>query len=301
MTRPTMSTDILIIGTGPAGLQAAIHAARSRLRTVLVGKIMLSGLAKAHIENYCCLDGVHRGLDFLKDGVEQARRFGAEILDEDVLEITRVDGGFKVQTDTGLEISTKTLILATGTRKNRLGIKGELDYVGRGVSYCVECDANFFKGKRVAVVGDGSAAASGAILLSAYTGKVYLISEGLNVGERLRQQLESSGVELLHGKVKEIQGDDKVERLILEGSVVNVDGVFIELGQKGAVELASKIGVALDGDGFVVTGKSQETNIPGVFAAGDVCGPPFQVAKAVGEGCVAALSAVDYIRKMKID
>ncbi|MBS7625906.1 FAD-dependent oxidoreductase [Candidatus Bathyarchaeota archaeon] len=293
-----MSTDILIIGAGPAGLQAAIHAARSRLRTVLVGKVKYSGLARAHIDNYCCIDGIRRGLEFLKGGIDQAARFGAEILEEEVLDIVRGDGGFNVETDSGLEISAKTLIFATGTRKNRLGVKGESEYVGRGVSYCVECDANFFKGKKVAVIGDGSAAASGAVLLAAYAEKVYLVSEDLDVSDRLRHQLESSGVELLHGKVKEIQGGDKVERLILEESTVDVDGVFIELGQKGAVELASKIGVNIDGDGFIVTGKSQETNIPGVFAAGDVCGPPFQVAKAVGEGCVAALSAVKYLKKI---
>ncbi|MEM2983152.1 MAG: FAD-dependent oxidoreductase [Candidatus Bathyarchaeia archaeon] len=297
MARNKMSTDILIIGAGPAGLQAAIHAARSRLRTVLVGKVRYSGLAKAHIENYCCIDGIHQGLEFLKGGIDQAVKFGAEILEDEVLDIVKGDGGFKVETDSGLEISAKTLIFATGIRKNRLGVKGESEYVGRGVSYCVECDANFFKGKRVAVIGDGSAAASGAVLLSAYAEKVYLVSEGLDVSDRLRHQLESSGVELLHGKVKEIQGSDKVERLILEESAVDVDGVFIELGQKGTVELASKIGVNIDGEGFIVTGKSQETNIPGVFAAGDVCGPPFQVAKAVGEGCVAALSAVKYLKK----
>lgn len=292
-----LSTEILVIGAGPAGLQAAIHAARNRFRTVLVGKIRYSGLAEAHIENYCCIDGVRRGLEFLEAGVDQARKFGAEILEEEVLDISRVDGGFKVETDSGIEISTKTLILATGVRKNRLGVKGESEYVGKGVSYCVECDANFFKGKRVAVIGDGSAAASGAVLLSAYAEKVYLVSVGLDISERLRQQLESSGVIFLHGRVREIQGGETVKRLILEESVVDVDGVFIELGQRGAVELASKIGVNLDGEGFIITGKFQETNVPGVFAAGDVCGPPFQVAKAVGEGCVAALSAVNYLKK----
>lgn len=130
-----------------------------------------------------------------------------------------------------------------------------------------------------------------------YAQKVYIISERLDIGERLRSQIEASEIELLKGGVKEIQGDQRVRRVILtDGSSVDVDGVFIELGQKGAVELVSGIGVLLNDDGCIMTNKAQETNIPGLFAAGDVCGPPFQVAKAIGEGCVATLNAAKYVK-----
>ncbi|MEM4251086.1 MAG: FAD-dependent oxidoreductase [Candidatus Bathyarchaeia archaeon] len=295
--KPMILTDILVVGAGPAGLQAAIYASRSKVRTLVLGKLKFSGLAKAHLENYCCIDGKLQGLDFLTNGVKQARSFGAEVLEQEVLKIDKVDGEFRVYTDEGNEIVTKALILATGVRRNRLGVKGEEEYIGRGVSYCIECDADFFKGKVVAVVGGGSAAASGALLMKAYAQRVYLVSETLDVGERLRSQLEASEVKILQRGIREIQGDQRVRRLVFtDKSSLDVDGVFIELGQKGAVDLVSGIGVLLDDEGYIMTNRSQETNVPGLFAAGDVCGPPFQVAKSVGEGCVAGLSAVKYVR-----
>jgi len=292
--------DTLVIGAGPAGLQAAIYASRSRSKTIVVGKTKLSGLAKAHIENYCCIDGQLQGSGFLENGVEQAKSFGTEILEQEILKVDKVDDEFKVYTDEGMEIIAKALILATGVRRNKLGVKGEEEYIGKGVSYCIDCDAYFFKGKTVAVVGEGPAAVSGALLMRAYAQKVYLISERLDVGERLRSQLEASEIEILQHGIREIQGDQKVRRLVFtDESSLDVDGVFVELGQKGAVGLVSGMGVLLNDDGYIMTNKSQETNVPGLFAAGDVCGPPFQVAKSVGEGCVAGLSAVKYVRKIK--
>jgi len=292
--------DILVIGAGPAGLQAAIYASRSKSKTIVVGKTKLSGLAKAHIENYCCIDGKLQGSGFLEDGVKQAKSFGTEILEQEILKVDKVDDRFKVYTDDGTEIIAKALILATGVRRNKLGVKGEEEYVGKGVSYCIDCDANFFRGKTVAVVGEGPAAVSGALLMKAYAQKVHLMSERLDVGERLRSQLEASEIEILQRRIREIQGDQKVRRLVFtDESSLDVDGVFVELGQKGAVGLVSNVGVLLNDDGYIMTNKSQETNVPGLFAAGDVCGPPFQVAKSVGEGCVAGLSAVKHVRRIR--
>jgi thioredoxin reductase (NADPH) len=295
-----ITTDVLIIGAGPAGLQAAIHSSRSKSKTVVIGKTKLSSLKWAHIENYCCMDETHQGPDFLESGVKQAKSFGAEIIEEEILKIENIDAKFKVYTDAGKEIISKSLILATGIKRNKLGVKGEKQYLGKGVSYCVDCDANFFKGMTVAAVGDGSAAASGALLLTAYARKVYLISENLEVDGRLNSQIEASEIQLVKSKVKEIQGNEKVERLVLSDEAsIDISGVFIELGQKGAIELASILGVILNDQGYIMTNKEQETNIPGLFAAGDVCGPPFQVPKAVGEGCVAGLNAAEYARKAK--
>lgn len=295
-----ISTDVLIIGAGPAGLQAAIHSSRNKSKTIVIGKTKLSSLKWAHIENYCCMDKTNQGPDFLESGVKQAKRFGAEIIEEEILKIENIATKFKVHTDAGKEIISKSLILATGIKRNKLGVKGEKQYLGKGVSYCVDCDANFFKGMTVAVVGDGSAAASGALLLTAYAQKVYLISESLKVDGRLNSQIEASEIQLVKGKVKEIQGNEKVERVVLSDEAsIDISGVFIELGQKGAIELASVLGVILNDQGYIMTNKEQETNIPGLFAAGDVCGPPFQVPKAVGEGCVAGLNAAKYARKAK--
>jgi thioredoxin reductase (NADPH) len=193
--------------------------------------------------------------------------------------------------------------MAMGVSRNRLGVPGEKKYLGQGVSYCVDCDGNFYKGSRVAVVGNESAAVSGALTLLFYADKVHLVSDELQVSERLNFQIQESDVDCHLGrKVTEIIGDDTVKGLIMDnGQKLDVDGVFIETGAKGAVGLAATLGVALDAEKFqyIVTDKQQQTNIKGIYAAGDICGPPWQMAKAVGEGCVAGLAAAKYAKKMK--
>jgi thioredoxin reductase (NADPH) len=193
--------------------------------------------------------------------------------------------------------------MALGVSRNRLGVPGEKKYLGQGVSYCVDCDGNFYKGSTVGVVGNESAAVSGALTLLFYADKVHLISDELQVSERLNFQIQESDVEIHLGhKVTEIIGADTVKGLIMDnGQKLDVDGVFIETGAKGAVELAATLGVALDAEKFqyIVTDKQQQTNIKGIYAAGDICGPPWQMAKAVGEGCVAGLAAAKYAKKMK--
>ena len=291
--------DVIILGTGPAGLQAAIHAARRKVSVLVMGKETKSSLFHAHIENFCCLFNV-TGEDMLNVGRQQAVNFGAEMLEEDVLKV-RPDGAvFKIVTESGLEIQTKTLIIATGTTRNKLGVAGEKKLLGRGVSYCVECDANFYKGEDVAVVGGASAAVSGALTMLDYAKTVHLICDRPDVTEALDEQLRSSNV-IVHqnAKVTDIVGQDSVEAISLEdGASIAVKGVFIELGAKGIMELATHLGVLLDEEmKYIQTNKKMETNVAGVFAAGDICGPPWQMAKAVGEGCVAGIGAASYAKK----
>ena len=179
----------------------------------------------------------------------------------------------------------------------------EKELAGRGVSYCVDCDANFFRQARVAVVGDGSAAADGALTLTGYASQVYLIAHELKVSGELAERLAASQVEVLTETwVKEIAGEQAVTGVILEDDrKVEVEGIFIELGAKGAMELAVNVGVAMDSETFthIATDRRQATNIPGIYAAGDIAGHPYQMAKAVGEGCVAGLEAAVYARKKK--
>jgi len=193
--------------------------------------------------------------------------------------------------------------MAMGITRNRLGVPGEKEFFGKGVSYCVDCDANFYKGAKVAVVGDESAAVSGSLTLLFYAEEVHLVSNRLQVSDRLDYQIRESDVNIHLGrKVKEIVGLDKVDELIMnDDQRLNVDGVFIETGAKGAVELAATLGVAMDEEKFqyIVTDKQQKTNVPGIYAAGDICGPPWQMAKAVGEGCVAGLSAAKFAKKLR--
>jgi len=292
--------DVVILGTGPAGLQAAIHAARKKVSVLVLGRETKSSLFHAHIENFCCLFNVS-GEDMLSVGRQQATNFGAEMLEEDVLQI-RPDGQFfKIVTESGSELQSKSLIIATGTTRNKLGVSGEKELLGRGVSFCVECDANFYKNEDVAVVGGASAAVSGALTLLGYARTVHLVCGQLEVTDALKDQLQKSAV-IVHqkAKVKEIVGQTSVEAISLDdGSELEVSGVFIELGAKGVMELATHLGVRLDDEmKYIDTNKKMETNIPGVFAAGDISGPPWQMAKAVGEGCVAGIGAATFAKKV---
>jgi thioredoxin reductase (NADPH) len=299
-----MEFDVVILGSGPAGLQAAVHAARARAKVAVLGRMQSSSLYRAHIENYCCMNSVVSGETVLTEGRNQAQKFGAVLLDQDVLHISRGDDSrFVVRLESGEELLTWTIILAMGVSRNRLNVRGEKELLGKGVSYCVECDANFFRKQVVAVVGDGSAAASGALTLMLIAGEVHLITREMRVSEHLGYQIERSGIQIHKNRaVKEILGQTEVEGILLDNDEkVAVNGVFIEQGAKGAIELVSVLGVALDSETmrYVATNKKQETNVPGLYAAGDICGPPWQMAKAVGEGCVAGLEAATFAKRMR--
>ncbi len=291
--------DVVILGTGPAGLQAAIHASRKKVSVLVVGKETKSSLYHAHIENFCCIFKT-TGEEIINVGRQQAAGFGAEFLDEDVLQIQAVDHGFEIKMESGGTISTAALIIATGSQRQRLGVAGEKQLLGKGVSYCVDCDGHFYKELNVAVVGGESAAADGALTLTRIAGQVHLVCEKLEVSADLKTKLQDSPVQIhQNAQVESIEGDGEVRALLLKnGQRIEVAGVFIEKGAKGLLELATNLGILLDDEmKFIRTDKGQATNIPGIFAAGDVCGPPWQMAKAVGEGCVAGINAADYAKQ----
>jgi thioredoxin reductase (NADPH) len=238
----------------------------------------------------------------LKEGRAQAEKYGALFLEEDVTRLSQEDDLFSVQLESGRKIEIRALILAMGISRKKLQVHGEKEFLGRGVSYCVECDANFYRGEPVAVAGCESAAVSGALTLLFYASEVHLVCPELAVSDVLTEQLRDSAIVLHEGRqVKEIIGQEGVEAIDLDDGVrLKVAGIFIELGAKGAVELAGNLGIVLDSEKmeYTVTNKKQETNIPGIYGAGDICGPPWQVAKAVGEGCVAGLEAAAYAKKI---
>ena len=296
--------DVVIIGAGPAGIQAAIHASRRKTSVLLLGRIENSALYTAHIENYACIDGITAGRDMLEAGISQIKRFGTEISPEDVLKISQAeDELFELELESGREVTTRTIIFSMGVSKKKLSVPGEKELAGRGVSYCVDCDANFYRGATVIVAGNRSAAIDGALTLLGYADKVYLVAKELKGSDSLLKRVHESEVEVLAGTwVKEIKGENAVTEILLEnGDTVTVDGIFIELGSKGALELATQIEVQLETEHFkyIDVSRKQETNIPGVYAAGDIVGPPYQMAKAVGEGCVAGMEAATYARKQK--
>lgn len=279
-------------------MQAAIHSARRGAKVLVLGKVANSALAKGHIENYAFIDGVVSGAEMLKKGLGQVRRFGATILEEDAIHVSQSGDRFTVKSKSGTEYSTRAVILATGIARKRLGVPGEKELEGKGVSYCVDCDANFFKKKRVVVTGDGSAAASGALHLLHFTPHVTLIAPGLNISPGLMESLRAANVKMVSDKkVKRIVGDDAATAVELsDGSRLEADGVFIEKGAKGVLSLGAELGLAVDNSGNLAVDRNQATNIPGIFGAGDVTGPPWQIAKAVGEGCVAGIRAAELVK-----
>lgn len=292
--------DVVIIGAGPAGLQAAVHAVRKKATVLVLGRFENSSLFRAHVENYLCVDGVLEGKEMLAIAAAQVQRFGAEHWPEDVLAIRQEEELFSLDVSNGRKVRCYALVIATGTSRKKLKVKGEKELAGRGVSYCVDCDANFFRNARVAVVGEESAAADGALTLTKYASEVFLIARKLEVSADLEKRLQQSKVQVLSGTwVKEISGEQAVTGVVLENDEqLEVEGVFIELGAKGALELATTLGVMLDAETFthIATDKKQRTNMDGIYAAGDIAGQPYQVAKAVGEGCVAGWEAANYAR-----
>ncbi len=295
--------DVVIIGAGPAGLQAAVHAVRKKVSVLVLGKLEKSAIYKAHVENYLCVPGVADGADMMQVALDQATRFGAEVWAEDVLHIEQQDDSFTVKAESGREVLTKSLIIATGTSRKKLKVKGEKELTGKGVSYCVDCDANFYRGAKVAVVGNESAAVDGALTLTKYASEVHLVCKDMKVNKELAAKLDASTVTMHSGAwAEEILGENAVSGLLLDTEEsLDVEGVFVELGAKGAMELATTIGVMLDSETFsyIETNKKQETNVVGIYAAGDIAGPPWQMAKAVGEGCVAGWEAANYVNRKK--
>lgn len=295
--------EVIVLGAGPAGLQAAIHAARRKVSVAVIGKTEKSSAYRAHIENFCCVKG-QTGKEMLALGRDKAESAGAVMYDADVTSLDSAANQYLVKLDNGGVLSASALVLAMGISRNTLGLAEEKKLIGKGVSYCVDCDGPLFKNRAVAVVGGGSAAVSGALTLLFYTGNVHLISEQLEVGDYLSENLKESAVVLHQGRrVTGIKGDDAVTGLALDNGVeLNVTGVFIELGAKGALNLATTLGILSDETmKYIAVNKQQETNLPGVYAAGDICGPPWQMAKSVGEGCVAGLEAAAYVRKLKAE
>jgi thioredoxin reductase (NADPH) len=294
--------DVIILGTGPAGLQAAIHAARRKVSVLVLGRYRKSSAFRAHIENYCCISGM-TGQTMIEQGRAQAEKAGATLLDEDTISIETKDGVFSLKLESGTAVLAAALILAMGISRNKLNVPGEKELLGRGLSYCVDCDAGFYRGESVVIIGDESAAVSGALTLLFYASEVHLVCEHLDVAGPLARQLKESAI-IVHEqrKVKAIEGEAAVQSVLLDdGTRIQAAGVFIELGAKGAVQLAGNLGVQLDAETlqYIVTNKKQETNVVGIYAAGDICGPPWQVAKAVGEGCVAGLEAAAYAKRIR--
>ena len=298
--------DAIIIGGGPGGMTAAIYAGKREMKTLLIEKGLFGGymLLTDKIENYPGFLKVS-GSELSEKMEEQVRSLSVDIVSAEATKLHLEGNVKKVETTEGT-YEGKAIILAVGGGHKKLEVKGEKEYTGRGVSYCSTCDAPFYKGRTVAIVGGGNSAISDALYLSDVAKKVHLIHrrESLRAEESRQAELRKRGVEiLLNTGIDEIIGDKLVNAIQIRDLIDNqvkrlsVDGVFISIGTVPHSELAKDAGVKLDEKNFIKVDRNQETNVEGVFAAGDVTGGVLQISTAVGEGCIAALSAYKYVKK----
>ena len=288
---------VLIIGAGPAGVSAALYAKRGGADvTVVSGGAELSGLYRAEkIENYYGFAEGISGAELYAKGIAGARGLGVEFVEEELLELAFSDDftGFKAVTKSQT-LHSDSVIIATGAARQTLKVPGLQEFTGKGVSYCAVCDAFFYRGKTVGVIGAGEYALHEAQTLLPHAAKVVLIT---NV-EALTAT-PPPAYEVYAEKLTALQGGDRLQRVeFADGSGLELDGVFVALGTAGSTAIAKKMGVQLEGSNIKVD-EHMATNVPGLFAAGDCTGGLLQIAKAVYQGAEAGLAAVRYLRAKK--
>lgn len=303
--------DVVIVGAGPAALTAAIYTTREDIQTTLYEKAVIGGLAAITdwVDNYPGFSKGIAGLELAEELRQQAERFGADIQLGEVLSI-KDEGQYKKLETTDGDVLAKAVLIATGSDYKKLGIPGEKEYYARGVHYCATCDGAFYRDKRLVVVGGGNSAVQEAIFLTRFASKIDLLirSDKMRASEVLQHELEAHKDKItVHfntttdeivgedNKVIAVRGTDKLSGQMVE---FPTDGVFIFIGLLPNTQFLENSGIELDDVGMVITNNELETNMPGVFAAGDVrSGATMQIASATGEGATAALSLRKYLEQ----
>ena len=300
--------DLIIIGAGPAGLTAGLYGARGGLKTLVLEEKMPGGavIDTPLIENYPGFESIS-GRDLADKMVEHCKKAGAKINELERVAELDLKGEKKVVKTNRTVYTASAVIIASGSHYRTLGVRGETEFRGRGVSYCTLCDGAFFKGGNVLVVGGGNSAVVSARYLANIASHVRLAHrrDQLRAQEMLVKDLIAQGVEIMwNTELKEVKGDIKVKGVILvnnktgETMEIDVDGVFVQVGEAPNSQIAKEAGVEVDKAGYVVVDNRQRTNVSGVYAAGDVTiGPVKQIGTAVGQAIIAASEAFGYIKR----
>ena len=298
--------DLIILGGGPAGLTAAIYAGRYNLKVLVVAK-SIGGTANlaGEVENWPGYIGP--GIELMRNIKNQAERFGAEFLEGEISSVEKNNDDFILNLS-DKKVYGKTLVIALGTEHRQLDVPGEKEFLGKGVSYCATCDGNFFKNKTVAVIGGADSAARAALYLSSICKKIHIIYRRHEMRcepVSLSNICGKENIEIhYHSNPVEIIGENTVEKLKIITDwpdkekvehVIPVDGVFIEIGATPTSKVVESLGLDME-DGYIVTDKETNTNIEGVFAAGDVSNNFFkQIVTASAEGAIAAKKVHEYL------
>lgn len=310
-----MIYDILIIGGGPAGLTAALYSKRAGKNVLIIERMMPGGQVAltSEIENYPGFSKID-GFTLAEKMTEQVMNLGVEIIYSEVLDFNIEDKIKKVKTHNGT-FEGKTIILCLGASAKQLNLTNEKEFLGKGVSYCASCDGNFFKDKEVAIVGGGNTSLEEALYLSNLAKRVYLIHrrDAFRGEQILADKIKAADMDeknpikmILNSAVIGINGKDKVESIKVKNLLSNetadlkLDGLFIAIGRKPDTELLSGK-IKLNDSGYIIVNDKMETNIPGVFAAGDVIEKQFrQIITACNDGAIASLNVNDYLIKNEI-
>ncbi len=307
-----MIYDLIIIGGGPAGITAGIYSGRQRMKTLLITKEFGGQIAKKATE-ICNYPGFEKcsGSDLVDKFVEHLQKQESVEIDfSEVGKISKENGIFNITTAENKNFQAMSVVVATGADPRPLEAKGEKEFIGKGVSYCVTCDGPIFKNKTIAVIGGGNSGFEAALFMTNYAEKIYILEFGVeSKADELNQKeaKNSDKIEIITNvAVKEIKGKTMVEALVYQDNIskeektLEVQGVFIEIGTQPATSMVKGLVDFTKRDEIEIKTETFETKTPGLFAAGDCnSGPYKQIVTAAGEGCKASLAAYDYLRNLK--
>lgn len=283
-------SDVLIIGNGPAGISAALYTARAGLKTTVIGKESSALMKAEKIENYYGFENPISGKKLIADGIAQAKRIGVNMIPDEVVGIGYNDK-LIVKTKKH-EYAGDGVIIATGSSRTTPKIKGVDTFEGRGISYCAVCDAFFYRGKDVAVLGCCEYAVHEAMELLPVVNSVTIITNGIEPIDTIPDKIN-----VITKEIAAFEGDETLQKVkFSDGTSLEVEGVFVAIGVAGSSDLARKLGAQTNGSKIIVD-ENMATNIPGLYAAGDCTGGMLQIAKAVYEGARAGTEVIKYIRK----
>ncbi|AUD62300.1 hypothetical protein BK010_01400 [Tenericutes bacterium MO-XQ] len=281
--------DIIIIGVGPAGISAAIYLKRAGLDPVVIGKDYgaLSDYPEK-VENYYGFGEPILGEDLIKEGINQAKRLGIEIIRDSVIALDQIDDHFKVKS-VEHKFQSKTVVLATGKKRQTLSIPGFNKFKGKGISLCASCDGYFFRRKKIAVIGCGPYMAHELDVLKEINQDITVFTHGSPL-------LELVSFPVVTSKITRFLGTDKLEGIETEdGNIYQAQGIFVAIGAPSSIDFATKLGVVVEKNSLVVD-HTYQTNIPGLFAIGDVIGGKLQIAKAVYDGMMVSDHIKTYLK-----